>query len=111
MPVDWSQSGPDLLLSLDRSGPPLALQIQDRLRDAIRDGRLAADERLPSTRRLAETLGVARGTVVEVYEQLMAEGYVDSLVGSGTRVARLPGAERGEPVAAAAEAPTERWKP
>jgi GntR family transcriptional regulator/MocR family aminotransferase len=79
---------------LDRTGAALTLQIQEHLRVAIREGRLVAGERLPSTRRLAEHLEVSRGTVVEVYEQLVAEGYVDSAVGSGTRVAQIPGAER-----------------
>jgi GntR family transcriptional regulator/MocR family aminotransferase len=73
-------------VALDRHGP-LGVQIQDRLRAAIRDGRLAGGERLPSTRQLAEQLGVSRGTVVDVYEQLLAEGYVESTAGSGTRVA------------------------
>src|SRR3954471_19737212 len=94
MPVDWSQSSPDLMIELDRTGAPLAAQIQEHLRVAIREGRLGAGERLPSTRRLADHLGVSRGTVVEVYEQLAAEGYVDSVVGSGTRVARIPAEER-----------------
>ena len=94
MPVEWGRSGPDLIIELDRAGAPLALQLQEHLRVAIRGGRLAAGERLPSTRRLADHLGVSRGTVVEVYEQLVAEGYVDSTVGSGTRVAQLPGGDR-----------------
>src|SRR4051812_48622264 len=93
MPVEWGRSGPDLTIKLDRTGAPLAVQIQEHLRVAIREGRLAAGERLPSTRRLADHLGVSRGTVVEVYEQLVAEGYVDSAVGSGTRVAHLPGGD------------------
>ena len=108
MPADWSRDAPDLMIALDRTGAALALQIQEQLRVAIREGRLLAGERLPSTRRLAEHLGVSRGTVVEVYEQLVAEGYVDSAVGSGTRVARIPGAERRDrteaPAAAAAAA-------
>src|SRR3954447_24322480 len=91
MPADWSRDGPGLMIAVDRTGIPLALQIQEQLRAAIREGRLLAGERLPSTRRFAEHLGVSRGTVVEVYEQLVAEGYVDSAVGSGTRVARIPG--------------------
>ncbi len=94
MPADWSRDAPELMIPLDRAGDALALQIQDHLRVAIREGRLAAGERLPSTRGLAAHLGVSRGTVVEVYEQLVAEGYLDSVVGSGTRVARIPGAER-----------------
>jgi GntR family transcriptional regulator/MocR family aminotransferase len=95
MTVDWGRGGPDLLVTLDYDGP-LGVQIQDQMRAAIREGRLAAGERLPSTRRLAERLGVSRGTVVEVYEQLLAEGYVESTVGSGTRVAAIAAAERAQ---------------
>jgi GntR family transcriptional regulator/MocR family aminotransferase len=78
---------PELALAVDRSAPvPLGLQVQEALRDAIRSGRLRSGERLPSTRQLADQLGVSRGLVVSVYEQLLAEGYVVSAVGSGTRV-------------------------
>src|SRR3954453_5818438 len=94
MPADWSRDAPDLMIALDRTGIPLALQIQEQLGVAIREGRLLAGERLPSTRRLADHLGVSRGTGVGGYEALVAEGYVDSAVGSGTRVARIPGVER-----------------
>ena len=99
MAVEWSRGSPDLLVALDRDAGPLGTQIQDQLRAAIRDRRLGAGERLPSTRRLAELLGIARGTVVEVYEQLLAEGYVESAVGSGTRVAAVPssGGSAGPP--------------
>jgi GntR family transcriptional regulator / MocR family aminotransferase len=90
MSVDWALGGPDLLVALDRGAGSLRNQIQDQLRAAIREGRLGAGERLPSTRRLSELLGVSRGTVVDVYEQLLAEGYVESAVGSGTRVAAMP---------------------
>jgi len=90
MTVEWARGGPDLLVALDRGAGPLGIQIQDQLRAAIRDRRLGAGERLPSTRRLAGQLDVSRGTVVEVYEQLLAEGYVESAVGSGTRVAAMP---------------------
>ncbi|XVQ10800.1 PLP-dependent aminotransferase family protein [Spirillospora sp. CA-255316] len=90
MTVEWARGGPDVLVALDRGAGPLGIQIQDQLREAIRDRRLGAGERLPSTRRLAELLGVSRGTVVDVYEQLLAEGYVESAVGSGTRVAAMP---------------------
>ena len=90
MTVEWALGGPDILLTLDRSAGPIGIQIQDQLRAAIREKRVGAGERLPSTRRLAELLGVSRGTVVDVYEQLLAEGYVESAVGSGTRVAAMP---------------------
>jgi len=101
MTVDWARGGPDLLVALDRDAGPLGVQIQDQLRAAIRDRRLGAGERLPSTRRLAELLGVSRGTAVDVYEQLLAEGYVESAVGSGTRVAAMPA---GGPVRQAPDA-------
>jgi GntR family transcriptional regulator/MocR family aminotransferase len=110
MTVNWASGGPDLLVALDRNTGPLGTQIQDQLRAAIRDRRLRAGERLPSTRRFAELLGVSRGTVVEVYEQLLAEGYVESAVGSGTRVAAMPagGPARQAPGAVAASVSSAR---
>ena len=62
------------------------------LRGAIRSGRLAAGEVLPSSRLLAEELGVSRGLVQGCYEQLVAEGYLVARTGSGTRVADRAGA-------------------
>jgi len=105
MRVDWARGGPDLMMALDRGAGPLGTQIQDQLRAAIRDRRLGAGERLPSTRRLAELLGVSRGTVVDVYEQLLAEGYVESTVGSGTRVATMPAGGPARPAPGAVTAP------
>lgn len=88
MTVDFSGVVPELALAVDRSAElPLGQQVQEALRTAIRAGRLRAGERLPSTRQLADQLGVSRGLVVSAYEQLLAEGYVVSAVGSGTRVA------------------------
>ncbi len=88
MTVHFSGVVPELALAVDRSADvPLGHQLQDALRSAIRTGRLRAAERLPSTRQLADQLGVSRGLVVSAYEQLLAEGYVVSAVGSGTRVA------------------------
>ena len=88
MSVTWSGQGPSLLVALDRTdGTPLGHQLQDQLRKAVRDGRLRAGERLPSSRRLSEDLQVSRGMVVDCYEQLIAEGYLVGASGSGTRVA------------------------
>ncbi|MFI5677045.1 MocR-like pyridoxine biosynthesis transcription factor PdxR [Streptomyces cellulosae] len=64
--------------------------LERALRDAVRDGRLAPGARLPATRRLAEELGVSRGTVKAAYDQLVAEGYLTARQGAGTRVAPLP---------------------
>lgn len=87
MAVDFTGAVPDLAIDLDRSAGPVGQQLQEGLRSAIRGGRLRPGERLPSTRQLADQLGVSRGLVVSAYEQLLAEGYVVSAVGSGTRVA------------------------
>ncbi|MFJ4468668.1 PLP-dependent aminotransferase family protein [Streptomyces sp. NPDC089424] len=60
--------------------------LQAALRTAVRSGRLAPGTRLPSSRDLAADLGVSRGLVTEVYEQLTAEGYLRSGRGAGTWV-------------------------
>ena len=53
-------------------------QIYGHIKKEIREGRLLAGERLPSTRFLAEYLQVARSTVDSAYSQLVAEGYITS---------------------------------
>ena len=80
----------DLHVTLDRAAGRLAGQLADGLRAAVRDGRLAPGDRLPSTRDLAGDLDVSRGVVVTAYEQLVAEGCVVSRQGDGTRVAPSP---------------------
>ena len=70
------QFAPDLLVRLDRGGPPMRLQLEGQLRDAIRSGRLRPHTALPSSRALAGELGVSRGVVVEAYAQLAAEGWL-----------------------------------
>ncbi|MCS6711544.1 PLP-dependent aminotransferase family protein [Brachybacterium sp. EF45031] len=57
-----------------------------QLREAVTTGTLRPGDHLPSTRSLAVRLGVSRGSVVTAYEQLTAEGYVEAVRGSGTRV-------------------------
>jgi len=66
---------------------PVSLQLSWRLRALISTGELAAGERLPSFRRLAEWAGVNVGTVRAVYEALEREGLVVSRHGQGTFVA------------------------
>src|SRR5918998_1323345 len=60
-------SSRELLVALRRGAGPLHAQIEAQLRDGVRSGRLAAGERLPSSRALAAELGVSRGVVVEAY--------------------------------------------
>jgi len=62
-------------------------QLYAILQSGIREANLAAGLRLPSTRELAHALGIARNTVVRVYEQLTLEGYAETGVGRGTYVA------------------------
>jgi GntR family transcriptional regulator/MocR family aminotransferase len=61
-------------------------QVYAGLRQAILDGTFGAGARLPSTRDLAEQLGISRTVIVLAYEQLLAEGYVVGRGGSGTYV-------------------------
>jgi GntR family transcriptional regulator len=67
---------------------PVGLQLSWRLRALIRTGELAAGERLPSFRRLAEWAGVNVGTVRAVYEGLEQDGLVVTRHGQGTFVAQ-----------------------
>ncbi len=66
-----------MLVSVTRDGPgTLGAQIEDQLRQAIREGVLKAGARIPSTRDLARQLEVSRRVVVDAYSQLAAEGYL-----------------------------------
>jgi GntR family transcriptional regulator / MocR family aminotransferase len=78
-----------MLVEIDRGGElPLHEQVERSLRENIRRGRLPAGTRLPSTRALANELGVSRGVVTEAYGQLGAEGYLETRQGAAVRVAR-----------------------
>ena len=79
-----------MLLTIDCDAKTtLGRQIETQLREAIRLGRLAAGERLPSTRMLAQDLCVSRGVVARAYGQLAAEGYLAVSQGSNPHVAQL----------------------
>jgi GntR family transcriptional regulator/MocR family aminotransferase len=87
--VEPNRRGALLTLPLDpTSAVPLFRQVYDGLRQAILDGTLPAGARVPSTRGLAAEMGVSRNTVMTAYEQLLAEGYLQGQVGSGTYVPR-----------------------
>jgi GntR family transcriptional regulator / MocR family aminotransferase len=75
------------LIQIDRSnGLPLHRQLYAELRQIILSGGLAPGQRLPSTRSLASQLGLSRITVMDAFDQLVAEGYVEGRAGSGTFV-------------------------
>ncbi len=95
----------ELLITIDSTAAePLHYQLYRGIREAILAGRLPPGVRVPSTRRLAQDLGVSRSTALVAFDQLVAEGYLVGAVGSGSYVARLiPDhllqAQPGEPTA------------
>ena len=81
--------GVPLTIEIDGSSSvPLYQQLYEGIRDAILRGSVAAGTRLPATRTLAADLGVSRNTVLIAFDQLLAEGYVEGKIGSGTYVSR-----------------------
>lgn len=76
------------LVSIDpNAAVPLRRQLYEWFRRAIAEGRLRAGQRVPSTRNLAGELGVSRTPVISAYDQLLAEGYLQSFRGAGTCIA------------------------
>ena len=103
----------ELPLVVDRRGDrDLRQQVAEQLRQAIRAGSFAPEARMPSSRALADHLGVSRATVVAALAELDGEGWVESRHGSGTYVtAGIPAGQleptidpHGPRVAAAVEA-------
>ena len=77
----------DLPIEIDAaSGVPLHRQLYDALRGAIVAGRVRPGTRLPSTRALADALGISRSTIISSFAQLHSEGYLQATTGSGTYV-------------------------
>jgi GntR family transcriptional regulator / MocR family aminotransferase len=76
-----------IMVDSRRSDRPLYRQIYEAIRTAILSGEFAPGRRLAATRALAKELGVSRITVLNAYEQLFAEGYLDGKRGAGTFVA------------------------
>src|SRR5258708_39028567 len=82
---------PALVLSipLDRAAPTsIYQQLCEQFRRAILDGRISRGTQLPSTRTLAQALGVSRTVTSSAYDELFAEGYLEGRHGSGTYVRR-----------------------
>lgn len=77
----------EVALSLDPIlDTPLFLQIARGIAEAVRAGRLRPGDKLPGTRRLADTLAVHRNTVIAAYDELVAEGWLESRQTGGTYV-------------------------
>jgi GntR family transcriptional regulator / MocR family aminotransferase len=81
-----------LAIPLSRHSGPLFRQVYLGLRQGILSGAFPANGRLPSTRDLADQLGVSRTVVLLAYDQLLAEGFVVGRPGSGTYVSTAAGA-------------------
>jgi GntR family transcriptional regulator/MocR family aminotransferase len=75
------------MIAVDRNGEkPLHRQIYDAFRAMILERRLQPGQQIPSTRALADELGISRIPVLGAYSQLLAEGYIESRLGAGTFV-------------------------
>jgi GntR family transcriptional regulator / MocR family aminotransferase len=77
-----------LTIPLSSGNGPLFRQVYMGLRQAILAGSFRSDGRLPSTRDLADQLGISRSVILQAYDQLLAEGFVTGRSGSGTYVAQ-----------------------
>src|SRR4051812_4556148 len=78
---------PPFILLDEKSNAPLYRQIYEEVRRSILRGEFHSGRQLPSSRELAKQLSVSRLTVVNAYDQLLAEGYIESKRGTGTFVA------------------------
>lgn len=76
-------------LSLDPgSEEALYLQVAGRVAEVIRDGKLQPGAPMPGTRTLAKALGISRNAAIAAYGELHAQGWIETEVGFGTRVAQ-----------------------
>lgn len=75
----------DLVLELPDTSQPIYLRVAQAVRQALQEGRLAAGELLPSSRRLAERFGLHRHTVMSALDELVAEGWLANEPGRGYR--------------------------
>jgi GntR family transcriptional regulator / MocR family aminotransferase len=79
----------ELMLPAREPETPAYRWLYEALRAEILEGRLRPGARLPGTRDLADQYGLSRGTIVNAFEQLKSEGYVEGSVGSGTHVSKV----------------------
>ncbi|HEX8246756.1 MAG TPA: PLP-dependent aminotransferase family protein [Pyrinomonadaceae bacterium] len=78
---------PPFIILDENSAQPIYRQIYETIRRSILNGEFHSGRQLPASRLLAKQLGVSRMTVINAYDQLLAEGYLESRAGAGTFVA------------------------
>src|SRR2546421_7945299 len=83
------RTGFDLALPGRDGKIPSYLWLYAALRTEILEGGMRSGARLPATRDLAKQYSLSRGTIVNAFEQLQSEGYVEGAVGSGTFVSKV----------------------
>lgn len=106
MADSWTSSGLDV--HLDWQPETGRTGLATAIRAAIREGRWQPGATVPSTRALAQDLGIARGTVTRVYADLAAEGYLHTAQGAPTRVATAGALPQSAPRPAPRD-PAPRW--
>lgn len=74
------------IVKLNKADGQITTQLIHILREAVQKGDLHSGDPLPSSRELAQTLGIARGTIIEAYDQLIAEGVLEARSRQGTFV-------------------------
>ena len=90
-------------------GHPLYWQIYEQIKRDIHGGVLAAEEKLPSKRKLAASLGVSVTTVDAAYAQLVSEGFLSARPQRGFFVCPLEELKKSQPRPAETEkAPGEK---
>ena len=73
---------------------PIYRQLVDSISNAIKKGNLQSEQRLPTVQELSEQLGIARGTIKRVYDELERLGLIEKLQGRGTFVSYCPPREQ-----------------
>lgn len=92
-----AKSSPEISLTFIKldpaSGKPLYRQLCQEIREAVLNGMLKHGDRMPATRVLAKDLHISRNSVVQAFDQLTLEGYLNSKIGAGTYICeRMEGA-------------------
>jgi GntR family transcriptional regulator/MocR family aminotransferase len=77
------------LLDKQGSRKPLYTQLYIYIKDQIESGSIANGSKLPSIRQLSHYLNISKNTVEAAYQQLLAEGYIESKKRNGLRVLSL----------------------